>query len=78
MITPEALKTLTTFTAPALTRAIQDAGFKKDSFTSAKFVGITNGGQFAYKVEYLEDMKPAVAKVFLSYDPAAGRVSADY
>ena len=78
MITPEVLKTLTTFTADALTVAIRSAGYKRDKFTTAKFVGITNGGQFAYKVEYLEDKKPVIAKVFLSYDPAAGKVSADY
>jgi len=78
MITPEALKTLTTFTAVALTTAIRSAGYKRDAFTHSKFVGITNGGQFAYKVEFIEDNKPQVAKVFLSYDPAAGRVSADY
>ena len=78
MITPEVLKTLTTFTSHALTNAIKSAGYKRDSFTSAKFVGITNGGQFAYKVEFMEDKKPVVAKVFLSYDPAAGKVTADY
>lgn len=78
MITADTLKTLTTFTAPALTRAIQDAGFKKDSFTSAKFVGMTNGNQFCYSVTYREHDAEQTGKVFLSYDPVAGRVSADY
>jgi hypothetical protein len=78
MITPTMLRTLTTFTADALTVAIRTSGYKRDKFTTSKFVGITNGGQFAYKVEFIEDNKPQVAKVFLSYDPAAGRVSADY
>ena len=78
MITADTLKTLTTFTAPALTRAIQDAGFKKDSFTSAKFVGITNAGQFCYSVTYTEHDAEQTGKVFLTYDPTAGRVSADY
>ena len=35
MITALTLKTLTTFTAAALTRAAQDAGYKGDSFTGA-------------------------------------------
>lgn len=78
MITADTLKTLTTFTAPALTRAIQLAGFKKDSFTSAKFVGMTNGNQFCYSVTYREHDAEQTGKVFLSYDPVAGRVSADY
>ena len=78
MITADTLKTLTTFTAPALTRAIHDAGFKKDSFTSAKFVGMTNGNQFCYSVTYREHDAEQTGKVFLSYDPVAGRVSADY
>ena len=78
MITPSALKTLTTFTAVALTNAIRAAGYKRPAFQHSMFVGITTGGQFAYKVEYMEDNKLQINKVFLSYDPAAGRVSADY
>jgi hypothetical protein len=79
MIVADMLKTLTTFTAPALTRAIRDAGYKNDSFLSAEFVGITNGGQFCYGVSYEdEDEGLQTTKVFLTYDPTAGRVSIDY
>ena len=80
MITAEQLKTLTTFTAPALTRSIQLAGYKKDSFLTAEFVGMTNASQFAYNVTYKDTgfKEPQHTKVFLNYDPIGGKVSADY
>jgi hypothetical protein len=78
MITAEALKTLTSFTAPALSRAIQDAGYKGDKFTGAKFLGITNGGQFCYLCTYTVEGGTDSCKVFLTYNPAEGRVTADY
>jgi len=79
MILAEQLNTLTSFTAPALTRAIHLAGYKGDSFTTAKFLGMTNSGQFCYKVEYEdEDFGLLEAKVFLNYNPTTGTVAADY
>jgi hypothetical protein len=77
MITADTLKTLTTFTAAALTRAVQDAGYKGPEFTSCKFLGMTNGGQFCYRAEVAtpED-GPLYRKVFLSYDAALGRITA--
>ena len=79
MITAETLATLTQFSAAALTRAIQDAGYEEDNFLSARFLGITNGGQFCYQTQYTDiDGNLALGKVFLNYDPAAGRVSAEY
>jgi hypothetical protein len=71
MITADTLKTLTTFTPHALKLASGQAGVR---FESAKFLGITNGGQFCYSVTTHEGV---VGKVFLTYDPAAGKVSAD-
>jgi hypothetical protein len=78
MITAEKLETLTTFTAGALTRAINLAGYKGDMFTSAKFLGITNGGQFCYWVVFHVEGGTDSTKVFLSYDHAEDKVSADY
>lgn len=78
MITADMLQTLTTFTAPALTRAINLAGYKEDKFTGAKFLGITNGGQFCYSVTYVEHGDQVKGKVFLNYNPADGTVIADY
>ena len=78
MITADTLKTLTTFTAPSLSRAINLAGYRDDSFTSAEFVGMTNGLQFCYRCTYVEDNAIRNTKVFLDYDPTAGSITADY
>lgn len=80
MITADTLKTLTMFTAPALTRAIRDAGYKGDGFKDALFLGMTNAGEFCYSVTYQEEDRTGKTKgkVFLMYDPTTGAVSADY
>jgi hypothetical protein len=78
MITAEMLQTLTTFTAPALSKAINLAGFKKDSFNSAKFIGMTNANQFCYRTTYTEHGEEQETNVFLTYDPTVGKVTADY
>ena len=78
MITAETLATLTTFTAPALTRAAVDAGYKGPEFTSCKFLGITNGGQFCYMVVFHVEGGTDSTKVFLTYNHAEDSVSADY
>ena len=78
MITAEKLVTLTTFTAEALHRALgkQARGYE---FVGATFLGITNGGQFCYSVVFNHDDFEGTdsTKVFLTYDPAAGKVIAD-
>ena len=76
MITAEKLKTLTTFTAPALQRALGKKAEGLD-FTSSLFLGITNGGQFCYMVTFDVVGGLDSAKVFLTYNPVEGRVIAD-
>ena len=76
MITPDTLKTLTTFSAPALTRAAKDAGYKGPAFSSCKFLGITNGGQFCYMAVFLVEGGTDSTKVFLTY--TGSRVTVDY
>jgi hypothetical protein len=78
MITADKLKLLTNFPAFMLTTLIQQSGYKKDKFNTAKFLGITNGGQFCYSVTYVEDGEECNTKVFLNYDSVADAVSADY
>jgi len=78
MITADTLKVLTTFTAPALTRASRDTGYDGPAFSSCKFLGITNGGQFCYKVVFPVKGGTDSTKVFLTYDHANDRVIADY
>jgi len=62
MITARDLKTLTTFTAPALSRM---AG---EEYTSVEFLGITNGGEFCYAVNFLVHGGTDSKKVFLKFD----------
>ena len=52
MITADTLEVLTTYSPQYLTKAAQLAGYKGPNFTSCKFLGITNGGQFAYLAVY--------------------------
>ena len=80
MITADTLRTMTTFTAPALTRAIRDSGYKDEEFKEAKFLGITNGGQYCYEVLYfdLDQGTDCFTKVFLTHDQFEGTVSVDY
>jgi hypothetical protein len=78
MITADTLKTLTTFTTQGLAMALHHSGYKGAKFQTAKFLGISNGGQFCYTVSFLEDGEVQEGKVFLSYDPAEGKITADY
>lgn len=80
MITADRLKTLTSFTPVALARGLAQSGHKGAEFKTAEFLGITNGGQFCYKVtfhdEHLGD--DTVGKVFLTYNTELGSVTVDY
>ena len=78
MITVDTLNILTTFTAPALTRAAQDAGYNGPEFTGCRFLGITNGGQFCYMAVFQVKGGTDTTKVFLTYDHTHNSVIADY
>ncbi len=78
MITADKLTLLTNMPAAMLTMAAKEAGYKGPEFTGAKFVGITNGGQFCYTVVYPVKDGSDSTKVFLSYDHDEDRVIADY
>jgi hypothetical protein len=73
MITAEQLTTLTTFTAAALTRALDNEDYQ---FTGTKFLGLTNGGEFCYKCTFPVKGGTDSTKVFLKFDPTVGRVIA--
>jgi hypothetical protein len=75
MITSEQLKTLSSFTAPALHRALGKAA-KDYEFTGAKFLGLTNAGQFCYHVDHKERKGSGSTKVFLTFE--AGQVHAGF
>ena len=77
MITADTLEVLTTYSPQYLTKAAQLAGYKGAGFSSCKFLGITNGGQFAYLAVFPVKGGTDSTKVFLSYDHAEDRVFAD-
>ena len=77
MITADTLEILTTYSPQYLTRAAQNAGYKGAVFSSCKFLGITNGGQFAYQAVFPVKGGTDSTKVFLTYDHAEDRVFAD-
>ena len=52
MITAEKLKLLTTLTPTGLTQFLKSSGYKKDTVTECQFLGLTNGNQFCYKIDY--------------------------
>jgi hypothetical protein len=76
MITAERLQLLTSYNAGALQRAL-GAKSEGQEFTSSKFLGITNGGQFCYQAVFHVKGGTTSAKVFLTYDPATDQVIAD-
>ena len=78
MITPDTLKELISYHAPTLTKLARESGYKGPAFSSCKFLGITNGGQFAYTVVFQVKGGTDSTKVFLTYDHTENRVIADY
>ncbi len=78
MITADKLRLLTNMPPVMLTEGIRQAGYKKDKFETAQFLGITNAGLFCYKAEYIEDNEFQETKVFVKYDPTADKVSVGY
>lgn len=78
MITAETLTTLTAYSPLWLTKAAQLAGYKGPNFTSCKFLGITNAGQFCYMAVFPVKGGTDSTKVFLSYNHAYDMVTADY
>jgi hypothetical protein len=78
MVLAEDIEILTSFTAADLTEGIRLSGYKGDRFLTAKFLGITNAGQFCYSVTFREDGEEQRTKVFVDVDPETGATRVDY
>jgi hypothetical protein len=76
MITADKLALLTNMPAAMLEQALPVKGRPK--LKSARFLGITNGGQFCYTVVYHVKGGTDSTKIFLTYDPTKDQVIADY
>jgi hypothetical protein len=78
MITADKLALLTNMPAAMLTMAAKEAGYKGPEFSSCRFLGITNGGQFCYTAVFHVKGGTDSTKIFLTYIHAEDRVIADY
>lgn len=81
MLTADKIKVLTSLDKSSLARILDSSGYSMCSFKSAEFLGITNGGQFCYKVVYFDDAgtgKNEIGKIFVTFDHANEKVTADF
>ena len=79
MITAETLQRLIAYRAPELTSMAKASGYKGPAFSSCKFLGITNGGQFCYMAVFLVNPGKSddidSTKVYVNYE--AGNITAE-
>jgi hypothetical protein len=67
MITAETLKRLISYNAPTLNSLARENGYKGPAFSSCRFLGMTNGGEFCYMAVFLVEGGTDSTKVFVSY-----------
>ena len=79
MITSVKLQEMISHTPQTLATVLDFSGYTGAQFKSAEFIGITNSGEFCYKVVYHNESGTGedVGKVFLAYKKD-GIVVADY
>ncbi len=77
MLLKQHVNELVNLNAEQLARIARSSGYKDAKFTDCEFVGITNGGEFAYKATYFEDGAYDFTKVYVWRD-TAGNYVADY
>ena len=80
MIMADTLKMLTTMGPYALGKVLDISGYRDCKFKSATFLGMTNGGEFCYSVTFFDQNtgEDAQGKVFVKYNTADNRVTADF
>ena len=81
MILAETLKGLMSFTTKDLAKILDTSGYSMCSFETAEFVGITNGGEFCYKVTYFDEAgtgENETGKVFVKLHTNTGVVTAEF
>ena len=75
MITPETLQRLIAYNAPTLNSMARANGYKGPAFSSCRFLGISNGGQFVYMAVFLVEGGTDSTKVYVTYE--AGNIRAE-
>ena len=76
MIYASEIETLAKLDTMAVESALR-RNYPQDCLTSSKFVGITNGGQFAYRCKYKEDGEESQVAVYV-FRNNDGDIVADY
>ncbi len=78
MILADTVRTLTTLTPTSLAQVLAHSGHRDRLFKTAEFVGITNGGEFAYRVTWpdADRDRAGQSKVFVRYDAVTGYMTA--
>ena len=76
MIYASEIETLAKLDTMAVESALR-RNYPQDCITSSKFVGITNGGQFAYRCKYKEDGEVSQVAVYV-FRNNDGDIVADY
>ena len=77
MLLKQHVNELVNLDAAGLSRIVRQSGYKDAKFDECEFVGITNGGDFAYRASYYEDGAYDFTKIYVRRD-AAGNFVADY
>jgi hypothetical protein len=80
MITANNIAYLTAVPAEHLNAIALNSGYKRTNIRTAKFLGLTNGGQFCYATTFYDDLEgeEIEGKVFLTYDHDKDKVTLDF
>lgn len=81
MILADTLRLLTTMGTRDLARVLDASGYAMCSFKEARFLGMTNGGEFCYRVTYFDDAgsgEDEVGKVFVKYNTENQAITAEF
>lgn len=78
MIRADTVRYLTSLNTKHLEAIAEHSGYHGDRYSSAEFLGMTNGGEFCYKISFVEDGRRNQGKVFVKYDPTRDKATLDY
>lgn len=81
MILADTVRFMSTLGPKELARVLDASGYSMCSFKKAQFLGLTNGGEFCYKVTYFDEAgtgKDEVGKVFVKYNTENQAVTAEF
>ncbi len=79
MITAEMLQSCSSLTKDDLVQILDTSGYSMCAFETAKFLGLTDSGQYCYEVTFFDEFERdwGVGKIFVS-TTSDGALSAEY